>query len=311
MQWLLIQCAKHSRLLIIAGLLAGIGLPRVAAAMTPWLPHMIAILLVISAFRIGHRAAFGAFSDLRWSLPAVVTLQLAVPIAMMVILSVLGLSETPLALAIVLACAAPTITGGTSLAIILRQDPARMMQLLVLGTSLFPVTILIVLSLFPTQFEIATLLGTTLRALVVILGSAVVGFALRHWLLPTATPKQIHAMDGASVLGFVIIVVALMAALGPMLRQDPATAFGWIVAAFILGFGLQALTVLVLHKSPLRAVSGPLALAAGNRNIALFLVSLPPETMAPIMIFVATWQLPMYLTAILLPKLYTLVPTHE
>ena len=73
MQWLLIQCAKHSRSLIVVGLLAGVGLPRLAAAMTPWLPHMIAILLVISAFRIGHRAAFGAFSDLRWSLPAAVS----------------------------------------------------------------------------------------------------------------------------------------------------------------------------------------------------------------------------------------------
>jgi len=311
MQWLLIQCATYSRPLIIIGLLAGVSLPSVAAAMSPWLPHMIAVLLVISAFRIGHRAAFGAFSDLWWSLPAVLTVQLILPLIVILLVSAIGVSDTPLALAFVLACAAPTISGGASLAIILRQDPARMMQLLVLGTTVFPMTILIVLSLFPTQFDTATLLAATVRALVVILGSAAVGFALRHWTLRNPSQRQIQAMDGASVLAFVIIVVALMAALGPMLRTDPLTAFAWILAAFALGFGLQILTVLCLRNSALRAVSGPLALAAGNRNIALFLVSLPPETMAPIMIFVATWQLPMYLTPLLLPKLYALVPTHE
>lgn len=33
--------------------------------------------------------------------------------------------------------------------------------------------------------------------------------------------------------------------------------------------------------------------------------------MAPIMIFVACWQVPMYLTPLLLPRLYALVPAHE
>jgi hypothetical protein len=117
-------------------------------------------------------------------------------------------------------------------------------------------------------------------------------------------------MDGAAILFFAIIVIGLMAALGPMLRSDPVTALLWALAAFTLSFGLQALTLVTLRGSGLSHVSGPLALAAGNRNIALFLVALPESVMAPLMIFVACWQLPMYLTPLLLPRLYRLAPVH-
>lgn len=297
-------CATYSRSLLILGLLAGVGLPGVAAAMAPWLPQMVAVLLVITAFRIGYRAAFGALSDLRWSLPAVLILQLALPLCLIAVLGGVGLRGTPLALALVLATAAPTISGGASLAIILRQDPARMMQFLILGTALFPVTIMPVLIAVPVGVDVGFLAGVTLRTLVIILGAATLGFALRVWLLPDPDIRQTQAMDGAAILFFAIIVVGLMAALGPMLRTDPMTALLWALAAFALSFGLQAATLLVLRGSGLTPVAGPLALAAGNRNIALFLVSLPPGVMEPVMIFVACWQLPMYLTPILLQPLY-------
>ncbi len=308
MIWALSLCATYSRTLLILGLLAGVGLPGLAAGMAPWLPEMVAILLVITAFRIGHRAAFGALSDLRWSLPAVLVLQLLVPLAVAGLGHLAGLGGTPLALALVLACAAPTIAGGASLAIILRQDPGRMMQFLVLGTALFPLTLLPVLVAVPVVVDVPVLLGVGLRALFIILGAAGLGFVLRRWLLPVAAPEQIKAMDGASVLFFAVIVVGLMSALGPVLRSDPMSAMLWAAAAFGLSFGLQLVALLTLRGTGLAHVSGPLALAAGNRNIALFLVTLPPEVMAPVMIFVACWQLPMYLTPILLPPLYRLAP---
>ena len=51
-------------------------------------------------------------------------------------------------------------------------------------------------------------------------------------------------------------------------------------------------------------MAGPLAIGAGSRNIALFLVALPADVIAPLMIFIGCWQLPMYLTPVLLPRLY-------
>ncbi|MEO0487339.1 MAG: hypothetical protein AAF092_15645 [Pseudomonadota bacterium] len=311
MQRALILCADNSRLLLILGLALGIGAPALAAAMAPYLPEMVAILLVISAFRIGARPAFGALSDLRWSLPAVLTLQVALPLVLAFGFWSLGLHQTALATAVLLAASAPTITGGASLAIILRQDPARMMQILVLGTALFPLTVLAVLTAVPTLGTPALLIEVGLRTLATIVISAGLGFGLRHWLLPQATQAQTRAMDGAAILFFAIIVIGLMAALGPALRAEPWTALAWTLAAFGLSFGLQALTLALLGKGALAPVAGPLALAAGNRNIALFLVALPADVMAPLMIFVACWQLPMYLTPILLPRLYAHLPAHD
>jgi ACR3 family arsenite transporter len=113
--------------------------------------------------------------------------------------------------------------------------------------------------------------------LLVILCATALGFALRATFYPSPSKTQIQTLDGASVL------------------------------AFSISYGLQAATLLALRGTALDPVAGPLAIGAGNRNIALFLVALPAETLAPVLIFIGCWQLPMYLTPILLPKLYTKV----
>lgn len=311
MQRALILCADHSRWLLILGLAAGIGLPGVAAFLAGHLPEMVSLLLAITAFRIGEKDAFGAFRDLRWSIPAVLVLQMVVPLVIATGFWLTGQLATPLALALVLATSAPTLTGGASLAIILRQDPARMMQLLILGTALFPLTTFIVLGLFPIAGETGQILEAGARAFATILAAAILGFRFRRWLLPHPNAQQLRAMDGAAILAFAVIVVGLMAALNPVLSTDPWAALEWIGIAFALSFAAQLVTLLILGRTPLAHVAGPLALAAGNRNIALFLVALPAEVVAPVMIFVACWQLPMYLTPVLLPKFYALVPVHD
>ena len=98
--------------------------------------------------------------------------------------------------------------------------------------------------------------------------------------------------------------LAAIETLNAALRADPAQVALWALLAFTISYGLQAATLLVLRRTALHPVAGPLAIGAGNRNIALSLVALPPETIAPILIFIGCWQLPMYLTPVLLPPLY-------
>ena len=45
------------------------------------------------------------------------------------------------------------------------------------------------------------------------------------------------------------------------------------------------------------------ALVAGNRNIALFLVALPAETTDALLLFIGAYQVPMYLTPMLMRRL--------
>lgn len=311
MHRLLWLASTHARLCLILGLLGGVLLPGLAGAMVPWLPLMVAGLLAISALRIGHRAATGAVTDLRWGLGSVVVLQTLLPLILFGILSGLGLMNTPAALATVLVCAAPAITGSVNLSLLMKLDAGRMMQILVLGTAAFPLTVLPVLWVLPQLGDPSAVIFAALKLLGVILIATALGFGLRAWFFPQPTDGQIKALDGLSVLAFSIIVVGLMAALNPALRSDPWAVLNWALLAFAIGFGLQILTLLVLRTSRLRAVAGILALGAGNRNIAIFLVALPPEVMAPLMIFIGCWQLPMYLTPLLLPRLYARALSYD
>ncbi|MEP5731707.1 MAG: hypothetical protein ABJL67_20285 [Sulfitobacter sp.] len=304
MRHLLSLASTHARACLLIGLAAGLLLPNLAAAMVPWLPHMVALLLSTIALRIGHHAAMGAVRDLAWGLGAVAVLQMLVPLMLLGFLTLAGLQNTTVALAIVLTCAAPTITGSVNLALMMQLDGGRMMQILVLGTAMFPLTVLPVLAFLPQLGAASLVISAALKLLLIIAVATGVGFALRIRLFPDPTQEQIKALDGVSVLAFSIIVIGLIAAITPTLMQDPWRVVGWALLAFGLGYLLQIVTLLVLRRTALHVVAGPLAIGAGNRNIAIFLVALPPDILAPLMVFVGCWQLPMYLTPMLLPRVY-------
>ena len=304
LQRILWAASTHARVCLIAGLVGGLALPGLAAAMVPWLPHMVALLLVTTALRIGYRDAMGAVGDLRWGLGVVVALQMAVPLVLLGLLHLGGLSQTPAALAIVLTSAAPAITGSVNLALIMRLDAGRMMQILVLGTAAFPLTVLPVFWAMPQLGAARDILIAALSLLMVIIAATSAGFFIRARAFPRSSAEQIKALDGLSVLAFSIIVVGLMAALNPALRADPWAVLNWALLAFAISYGLQLLALLALRRSSLQTLAGPIAIAAGNRNVAIFLIALPPEVIAPLMIFIGCWQLPMYLTPMLMPRLY-------
>lgn len=286
---------------LILGLAAGLLLPRLATLMQPYLPQMVAVLLMLTALRIGHRAAMGSARDLRIGIAAVLVLQLAVPLTTFACLWAAGLHGTAAGLATILVTSAPAISGSANLALMLGLDAGRMMQILVLGTAAFPLTVLPILALLPQLGEAWLLMRTALVLLVVIIGAAAIGFGLRAALFKDPSPQQIKTLDGASVLAFAVIVIALMAPLNAALLSRPETVALWALLAFAISYGLQIAALLILRGKPL---AGPLALGVGNRNVALFLVALPADVIAPLMIFVACWQLPMYLTPLLLPRLY-------
>ncbi|MFK7836824.1 MAG: hypothetical protein AB8B60_11425 [Sulfitobacter sp.] len=296
--------STYGRLCLILGLAAGLLLPGLAALLVPWLPQMVALLLTTTALRIGHRTALGVTRDLGWGLAAVAVLQMVLPVVLLGALTLAGLQDTPAALAIVLTSAAPAITGSVNLALMMRLDGGRMMQILVLGTAAFPLTVLPVLALLPQLGPAQDVIWAALKLLGVILIAAAAGFTLRAWRFPNPTEGQTRALDGLSVLAFSFIVVGLMAALNPGLRSDPALVAKWALLAFAISYLMQLLALLALRGSRLHPVAGPLAIGAGNRNIAIFLVALPADVLAPLMIFIGCWQLPMYLTPMLLPRLY-------
>ena len=289
--------ARYGRPLLAVGLAAGFALPGLAAALKPALPAMVVFLVFVSALRIGARAALGNLREARQGFATVLALQLAVPVALAGGLAVLGLHGTALGAALVLAMAAPSISGSPAFTVMLGHDPAPAMRLLILGTALLPLTVLPVFWLLPGLGGPNEAVQAALRLTVMIAVAAGTAFTLRHRFFPDPDPETVRELDGLAALTLAVIVIGLMAAVGPALRNDPATLAGWLALAFLASFGMQA---------AMRLLGAPVATAvvAGNRNIALFLVALPAEATDPLLSFIGCYQMPMYLTPILLRRYY-------
>lgn len=288
---------RHGRWSLIAGLLGGLTLPDVALAIRPWLPHLIAVLLCVSAFRIGPRATLGSCLDLSRGVGRVLTYQLAAPLLALAVLHIQGWADTLPGIALVLILAAPSISGAPNFTAMMGHDPTRAMRLLLLGTALFPLTVFPVLLALPSIPTVGEVLMSAGRLLAVIGVAVSVGFALRR-------DRQLgqegrDACDGLAALLLAVIVVGLMSAMRPALANDRGSLLVWLTFVFAVNFGLQTVVFSFDHD---RDVGG--SVVAGNRNIALFLVALPTELTDELLLFIGCYQIPMYLTPILMRPLY-------
>lgn len=305
MGWLLETLARQGRLALVGGLLAGLALPSLALALKPWLAHLVALLLFLTALRIGPTEVLHGLRQGRGSLRIVLILQLALPLAVMALLALFGLLGTPVALALLLMLSAPALTGSPNLSLLLGADPEPAFRLLILGTALVPLTMLPVFWLLPQLGDFGAAVWGALRLVLVIAVAVALGFALRHRWHPT--PAQIRQVDGTMTLALVVIVIGLMSALRPALEARPLEALGWMVLVFAVNFGLQIATFHTTRRLGRPQEAVPFAVIAGNRNVALFLVTLPAAQVEPLLLFLGCYQLPMYLTPLLMRRFYSRV----
>ncbi len=301
---LLTFVARHGRAAMVLGLLAGFALPQLAILLKPWLPEMVAGLLFLTAFRIGARRALGGLHDGLSSLKAVVVLQMGLPLLALSCFYGLGLLATPLAVAIILMLSAPSLTGGPNITLLLGHAPEPAFRLMILGTALMPLTVLPVLLLLPALGDLTQVLVASLRLTATIAVTVGLAFACRHWFARNLTERSAIAVDGVTILALAVIVIGLMAALGPALNSAPWLVAQWMVVALVANFGLQYACFRWLMWRGAKPLAVPTAVVAGNRNFALFLIALPASTTDPLLIFLGCYQVPMYLTALVMHRIY-------
>ncbi len=295
---------RHGRLVMVLGLVTGVAFPALSAGLRPWLPHFVALMLFLTAFRIGPRAALGTASDIRGSVGLALIFQVVMPLAGLAVFTALGIELTPLALVLMLVLASATVTGAPNFTMMLGHDPAPALRMLMVGTALLPLTVLPVLWAMPQLSGTAEVLGAASKLLALIGASVALAFVLRVTLRPELSADDRTVLDVGTTIWLAVIGIALMAALGPALRTDPASVVLWMLAAFGANYGLQVSTRLGLLAWGKRAIATPMAIVAGNRNLALFLVALPAAVTDPILLFIGCYQVPMYLTPILLAKFH-------
>lgn len=304
MRLILRALAKNGRYALVAGLVAGVLLPEVAERLKPWLPQMVVFLLFITALRIGPARARRGMNSVRATLRVVVIFQLLVPLSVLTLALLFGVAQSPYIMAAVLVLSAPALSGSPNLSILLGADPEPAFRLLVLGTALLPITMLPIFWLLPQVGDLGAAVQGALQTFVAIFAAISAGFLLNARYVPNPTQDQIDAIDGVMTIALIVIVVALMSALGPAFQRAPAEALTWMALAFALSFGMQCATFFVLKRKETRNEAVPFSIVSGNRNVAIFLVSMSPDLADPLLIFLGCYQVPMYLTPILTRPLY-------
>ncbi|MDE4133925.1 hypothetical protein PXK00_12450 [Phaeobacter sp. QD34_3] len=308
---LLAFVARHGRAALVLGLLAGLLLPDLARLLRPWIPQLVALLLFLTAFRIGARAALGGLADGLSSLRAVLVLQLALPLAALLLFWLIGIETTPAAIAILLMLSAPSVTGSPNITLLLGHAPEPAFRVLVLGTALMPLTIIPVFLLAPSLGGLQEVIWAALRLTGAIGVTVAAAWVLRRATLPDLRPDQVQALDGLTTLALAVIVVGLMSALGPALQSAPMLVAKWMALVLVANLGLQLATYRLLRWQGHMQVAVPYAIVAGNRNFALFLIALPASTTDQLLIFLGCYQVPMYLTAVIMRRLYAPVPADQ
>lgn len=303
LQTLLIATARHGRLVLIAGLVAGILLPGLAGAVRGVLPELVACMLGVAALRIGPSAARGSLADIHISLRLVAVYQLLLPLVLAGAFLVLGLDGT-LATAMVLMAAAPSISGSPNLTIMTGHDPAPALRLMIAGVALLPLTVAPVFLLWPIFGSLGAIALASGKLLLLIGCSSAVAFVIREKFFPEPSIETLGVIDGVSALLMAVLVIGLMSALGPAIAQTPGLVGLTLAAAFAINFSLQIAAYLATGGRGHERSRVAWSIIAGNRNIALFLVALPAAITDPLLLFIGCYQIPMYLTPILLRPLY-------
>ncbi len=299
LRWL----ADRGPWVLVAGIVAGMLLPSLAAVLVPYIPHMVAGLLFLSALRIGPaRMRASLRGTLRGTLAVLLLMQLAFPLAAIAVISAFGWLGSPFALAFVIIAMASSISGAPNMVAMMGFAPEASMRFLLIGTAILPLTVIPVLWLMPALGGFADVILAALRLLVVIGLSSVFAFVIRGVFWKDPSPSELKAVDGASALLLAVIVIGLMSAVNAALIHQPSRFWLWLGFVLVVNFGLQLATFLVLRWRADADRTAALSVMAGNRNIALFLVALPEAVTAPLLVFIGCYQIPMYLTPLVMGR---------
>jgi len=296
--------ARHGPYVLLAGLLAGLLLPGLAAPMRPLLPPMVVLLLFVTVLRMDPAIILGSLRDLHRVVLVVLGLQLALPLMVVIIGALSGWLSSPALFALLVMTAAPSIAGSPNMCRMMGYPAEYALRMLVIGTALLPLTMAPIFWLAPQLGGLGAVIWAAAKLLITILVSTSAAMFIRQTVLRNPTPETENTLDGLANITLAVFVIGLMPSVSDAILTEPKRALFWILFACTVNFGLQIVCFRLTGRRLPVATATSMSLIAGNRNIALFFVALAPEVTAPIMVFIGAYQIPMYLTPLVMRHLY-------
>lgn len=300
------QFAKHGRLVLVTGLLTGIFTPELALTMRPSIGPLVGIQLFLAALRIG--AVEFAFSRGRIAQTAgvVLLLQLAMPLAAVWLFYSFEILTTPSALFFILMLAAPTVTGSSNLTIMTGNDGGPALRLLIYGVALVPFTVIPVFAILPNLGEPTMLFRAASGLFLLLVAVTGLAFLIKAYVLRRSTERTFNVIDGMSAVVMAFVVIGIMSAVGPALREAPLTFMKVLLLTAGANFAIQIIAAIVARWCGFHPAAAAFGIAAANRNVALFMTTFSPDIIDPLLLYIGCYQISMYLTPTILHRFYRL-----
>ncbi|MEO1265421.1 MAG: hypothetical protein AAFV26_06925 [Pseudomonadota bacterium] len=227
----------------------------------------------------------------------ILALMIALPAALFYAANALSLSDEA-ARALVYTSIAPPIASAAAVCFLLGADAGLALRLSVIAAFASPlIGPWLAATLFGEALSVDPVV-LSLRLAAMIGAGAVLGMLLRRILTPRRIAADPAAFDGLAAIVMIVFAIPLFDGIGPMIAGDPMGALGVFGLVMAANSGLQVVSLIVLARLMRPETAVAIALSVGSRNGGLYLASLPASPYFSL--FVALYQVPIYLTAVLM-----------
>lgn len=193
------------------------------------------------------------------------------------------------------ACAG-TLFGAPAFAVLLGVDRGVVLRGVLAATLLMPLTLPPLAAVIGAGGAL-DLFGYLWRLAVFLLLPMAIGWGWRR-VVPEDRIADSAMLRRGPILFLGIFALAVMDGVGPMFVAESGRMAALVGTAFAVHWGFFGATRLVFLRAG-RNVATAAALLAAYRNLGLLLAVAGPMLPADFIVFVAVWQLPMYVTPLL------------
>lgn len=305
---LLAACGRNARFLLPLGVLVALLLPSNGGFFKPATPYILVILAGSALVRLDIWAVLKtAIQPERLIRNIVISLGLLVflPILFFIASKWFGLSEQLLPF-VTWYAVAPPIATTIWMCVLLGFSAPIAMEIVLLTNLLAPFT-----GPFLGEYLLGAVIPVSSATLCIRVGAILGGgIALAVIAKCILGKNRINAnqkeLDGLSTVSMLAFLLPVFDGIGAVVTAVPILAFTCVGLACVLNFGSQAFIFLSGRviarlfevkkdkKLCLSESARSVAVVAGNRNLGLYFAALPADPLFSL--FVAAYQLPLYLT---------------
>ena len=299
MTGLLTWIGARARWGLIAGIVLALAFPSLAALAQPVLPLLVSLVLGLAIARVDFSViAKHLTSPKRWLMVLALTLLIMPLMAglLTALASLFGVSQDYRVLLLIYA-ASPPIASAAALCFIMGFDAILALEVTLVATALTPLLGPLIFSTLTSTDLGVTPLGLSIRLAQMIAGGFAIGISLRALLGRRWITQNPLAFDGIATLGMGAFVLPLFDGFAQLVSASPTRAAKIFGFCLLINLGIGFATYLATRRWLAHEISGAVGLFTGNRTVAIYAAALPAD---PILIlFVALYQFPMYLTPLL------------